>query len=165
MKHRSITTLTTILFMAVLACQSAFAQPQRPQEDWKEKMQSVKIAFLTTEIGLTPAEAQNFWPIYNSVSEELDKAMRSTFSSYMELEKALNENKSDKEISKCLERYLAALASQDEIRRESVEKYKKILSDTKVAKIFVAEEKFRRQHIRNLQQHAPKPPQQGQANR
>lgn len=141
------------------------AQPNPQQEDWKEKMQSVKIAFLTTEIGLTPAEAQNFWPIYNSVSEELDKAMRSTFTTYMELEKALNENKSDKEVSKCLERYLDALSSQDEIRSESVAKYRKILPDTKVAKIFVAEEKFRRQQIRRMQQHAgPKPP-QGQANR
>ena len=105
----------------------------------------------------------NFWPIYNSVSEELDKAMRSTFSSYMELEKAINENKSDKEVSRCLERYLDALSSQDEIRSDSVEKYRKILPDRKVAKIFVAEEKFRRQHIRMLQ-HGHRPP-QGQANK
>ena len=133
-------------------------QVYRPQGNWKEKMESVKSAFLTNEIGLTPTEAQSFWPIYNSVSEELDKAMYSTFSSYMELEKAINENKSDKEVSKCLERYLDALESQNEIRSESVEKYKKILSERKVAKIFVAEEKFRRQHIRMLQ-HGPGRPQ------
>lgn len=141
------------------------AQPNQQKEDWKEKLQSVKIAFLTAEIGLTPTEAQNFWPIYNSVSEELDKAMRSTFHSYMELEKALNENKSDKEVSKCLERYLDALSSQDEIRSDSVEKYRKILPDTKIAKIFVAEEKFRRQQIRRMQQHAGQKPPHGQANR
>lgn len=161
MKHRLLITIAAVL----LAALHVNAQPNQNQEDWKEKMQSVKIAFLTTEIGLTPTEAQNFWPIYNSVSEELDKAMRSTFHSYMELEKALNENKSDKEVSKCLERYLDALSSQDEIRTESVAKYRKILPDTKVAKIFVAEEKFRRQQIRRMQQHGgPKPP-QGQANR
>ena len=150
MKNRLFSTIAAIFVMASFAGGNAYAQPG-PQEDWKEKMQSVKIAFLTTEIGLTPTEAQNFWPIYNSVSEELDKAMRSTFSSYMELEKAINENKSDKEISKCLERYLDAMGSQDEIRKESVIKYRKILPDSKVAKIFVAEEKFRRQNIRMLQ--------------
>ena len=89
MKNRLFSTIAAIFVMASFAGGNAFAQPG-PQEDWKEKMQSVKIAFLTTEIGLTPTEAQNFWPIYNSVSEELDKAMRSTFSSYMELEKAIN---------------------------------------------------------------------------
>lgn len=161
MKHRLIITIAALLMAAL----HVNAQPNQKQEDWKEKMQSVKIAFLTTEIGLTPTEAQNFWPIYNSVSEELDKAMRSTFHSYMELEKALNENKSDKEVSKCLERYLDALSSQDEIRSDSVAKYRKILPDTKVAKIFVAEEKFRRQQIRRMQQHAGQKPPQGQANR
>ena len=62
-----------------------------------EKIQTVKIAFLTNEIGLTPTEAQSFWPIYNAVSEELDKAMYSAAASYMELEKAIKENKSEKE--------------------------------------------------------------------
>ena len=162
MKRNIITSLISFLAAFCMTCISADAQP-RPQENWKEKIQSVKIAFLTTEIGLTPTEAQDFWPIYNSVSEELDKAMRSTFSSYMELEKAINENKSDKEVSRCLERYLDALSSQDEIRSDSVEKYRKILPDRKVAKIFVAEEKFRRQHIRMLQ-HGHRPP-QDQANK
>ena len=153
MKSKVYTALASLVAIFWLASLSADAQPN-PQENWKEKMESVKIAFLTSEIGLTPTEAQNFWPIYNAVSEEIDKAMYSTFSSYMELEKAINENKSDKEVSKCLERYLDALNSQDEIRSESVDKYKKILPERKVAKIFVAEEKFRRQHIRMLQ-HGP----------
>ena len=161
MKHRLIITIAVLLMAAL----NLNAQPNQQKEDWKEKLQSVKIAVLTAEIGLTPTEAQNFWPIYNSVSEELDKAMRSTFHSYMELEKALNENKSDKEVSKCLERYLDALSSQDEIRSDSVEKYRKILPDTKIAKIFVAEEKFRRQQIRRMQQHAGQKPPHGQANR
>ena len=125
---------------------------KRDNEDWKQRMQSEKIAFLTMEIGLTPEEAQNFWPIYNQISESLDKAMFETFNSYMELEKALNDNKSDKEISKCLEKYLTALGKQDEIRENSVSQYKKILSERKLAKIFVAEEKFRRQHIRRLRE-------------
>ncbi len=153
MKSRSYIAIVSLLAILWSLSPSADAQPN-PQENWKERMESVKIAFLTSEIGLTPSEAQNFWPIYNSVSEELDKAMYSTFSSYMELEKAINENKSDKEVSKCLERYLDAMNSQNEIREESVDKYKKILSERKVAKIFVAEEKFRRQHIRMLQ-HGP----------
>jgi hypothetical protein len=162
MKTRYLSILTSAIIFIWCAGLQADAQPM-PQGNWKEKMESVKIAFLTNEIGLTPTEAQSFWPIYNSVSEELDKAMHSTFSSYMELEKAINENKSDKEVSKCLERYLDALESQNEIRNESVEKYKKILSERKVAKVFVAEEKFRRQHIRMLQ-HGPGRP-QNQANR
>lgn len=156
MKHRTLSAIASVIALFLTTAYTADAQ-MNPQEGWKERMQTVKIAFLTNEIGLTPTEAQSFWPIYNAVNEELDKAVYSTFSSYMELEKALNENKSEKEISKCLDRYLEALGSQDEIRRESVEKYKKILPETKVAKIFVAEEKFRRQNIRTLQRTPVRP--------
>lgn len=158
MKRNIVTSLISLVAVFCLAGLSADAQP-RPQENWMEKIQTVKIAFLTNEIGLTPTEAQSFWPIYNAVSEELDKAMYSAAASYMELEKAIKENKSEKEINKCLDRYLEAMSSQDEIRNESVAKYRKILPDTKVAKVFIAEEKFRRQHIRTLQR-TPVRPQQ-----
>ena len=150
MKNKLTTIIITILTM-VLTGIAADAQPNPNRNDWKERMQSGKIAFLTMEIGLTPEEAQNFWPIYNSVNKELDEATYNTVASYMELEKALNDKKSDKEVSKYLNKYLEAMGSQNRIRTESVEKYKKILPDSKVAKIFVAEEKFRRQHIRMLQ--------------
>ena len=149
MKNRFLTILLSVSVIFLASSIKVSAQ-FNDKGDWKERMQSEKIAFLTMEIGLTPDEAQKFWPIYNMVSEELDKAMHETFASYMELEKALNENKADKEISKCLERYMTALEKQNEIRNDSVEKYRKILTDKKVAKIFVAEEKFRRQHIRRL---------------
>lgn len=146
-KH-SITTIVTVLLLATCST-SVFAQPKK-NPDWKEKMQSEKIAFLSMEIGLTPEEAQQFWPIYNGVSEQMDKAMHEVFRTYMELEKAMNEDRPEKEISKLLESYLDALESQNDIRDDSVEKYRKIMSDKKIAKIFVAEEKFRRQHIRRL---------------
>ena len=74
MKHRFFSTLISVLALFLYAGVSADAQPN-PSGDWKEKMQSSKIAFLTMEIGLTPAEAQNFWPIYNTINDETDKAM------------------------------------------------------------------------------------------
>lgn len=157
MKHTHfITVLTTVALFLCISI-SMHAQPNNWGNGWKERMESEKIAFLTTEIGLTPDEAQKFWPIYNQVSEQLDKAMLETFTSYMELEKALDAKKSEKEIGKLLEKYLDALDSQDKIRSNSVNEYKKIMTDTKVAKIFVAEEKFRRQNIRRLHHNPARP--------
>ena len=62
----------------VLGAVDAFANNEA-KEDWKEKIQSEKIAFLTLEIGLTPQEAQVFWPVYNEINEEKDKAMYEAF--------------------------------------------------------------------------------------
>lgn len=119
-------------------------------EDWKEKMMSEKIAFLTTELGLTPEEAQAFWPVYNQVEKEKDNAMMEVIKAYKELRKATDEGKSSKEIPTLLEKYISAQKKSREIENGVAEKYKAVLPVEKVAKLYVAEEKFRRHHIRNM---------------
>ena len=118
--------------------------------DWKQKLMSEKVAFLTVEMGITPEEAQVFWPIYNEVSKKNDEAMQKVFSSYKALEQALNEGKGSKDIQKLLDAYLDALEDQKEVNSDAADKYKSVLPVEKVAKLYIGEEKFRRQHIRNL---------------
>lgn len=135
----------------LLAGMNAFAAMQHNHhEDWKQKMQSEKIAFLTSEIGLTPEEAQNFWPVYNEVNKEKDEAMKEVFKAYSEMESAIKEGKSEKEINNLLDKYLDSKKAQKEVDTKAAEKYRKVLKGDKVARIFVAEENFRRHHIRNL---------------
>ena len=102
------------------------------------------------EIGLTPQEAQVFWPVYNEVNEKRDQAMHEVIGSYWELSKAIDAGKPEKEIKTLLDRYLAAQEKQREIDNDAADKYKKVLSTEKVAKLYIGEEKFRRQHIRKL---------------
>lgn len=52
---------------------NAFAQ--RPQID-PEKLQSARIAFITTRLNLKPDQAEKFWPIYNQYNDEREKTMR-----------------------------------------------------------------------------------------
>ena len=51
---------------------------------------SEKIAFLTTAIGLTPGEAQAFWPVYNQMWEERGKAQFNVMKAYKALEAAVD---------------------------------------------------------------------------
>ena len=118
--------------------------------EWKEKMMSERVAFLTMEMNLTPEEAQVFWPIYNQIHTEKDKAMHDVFSAYKALEDAVKAGKPEKEISKLLDAYLAAKEKQSEIEKAADEKFRKVLPTEKVARLYLGEEKFRRQHIRKL---------------
>ena len=118
--------------------------------EWKEKMMSERVAFLTMEMNLTPEEAQVFWPIYNQIHTEKDKAMHDVFSAYKALEDAVKAGKPEKEISKLLDAYLAAKEKQSEIEKAADEKFRKVLPIEKVARLYLGEEKFRRQHIRKL---------------
>lgn len=125
--------------------------------DWKEKIMTEKIAFFTTEINLTPEEAQEFWPVYNAYCKEEDEAHRKVMKTFKELNEAISSEKSSKEISACLNRYLKAREDKRELSNEAAERFKKVLPDEKVARLYVAEEKFRRNQIHRLHHnHGPK---------
>ena len=137
------------LFLSSLMLTSAHAA-NNSQGDWKQRIMSEKIAFLTMEMGITPAEAQAFWPVYNQVDKERDEAMLKVFQSFKALEDAVSAGKSEKEVSKLLDTYLDALEQQGKIETQASEKYEKVLSVEKLAKLYVGEEKFRRQQVRRL---------------
>ena len=142
--------ITTILVaLAAMACLS-FTSHASWGDDWKEKLMAEKIAFLTLEVGLTPEEAQVFWPVYNQVEKEKDEAMFNVIRTYKEMSKALEEKKNEKEVSVLLDKYLEAQKKLNEIENGVAEKYKAVLPVDKVVKLYVAEEKFRRQQIRKL---------------
>lgn len=135
----------------VFGAVNAFANNEA-KEDWKEKLQAEKIAFLTMEIGLTPQEAQVFWPVYNEINEEKDQAMYEAIKYYWEMSKAIEAGKPEKEIKTLLDKYLEAQEKQRKIDNDAADKYKKVLPTAKVAKLYIGEEKFRRLNIRKLRE-------------
>ena len=146
---KKIIYIVTASVLILTSAISAFAE-ERFQNNWKEKIMSEKIAFLTMEMGITPDEAQIFWPVYNQVDKERDEAIRSVFRSYKAVEDAVAAGKGEKELNKLLDEYLAALKAQGEVEQKAYKEYAKVLPAEKLAKLYVAEEKFRRQHIRKL---------------
>ena len=111
---------------------------------------SERVAFLTLEMNLTPEEAQVFWPVYNQINGEKDEAIHNVFKAYRALEEAIKTEKSEKEISRLLDAYLSAKVAQSEFEKKADEQFRKVLPVSKVAKLYLGEEKFRRQHIRKL---------------
>ena len=47
---------------------------QPPVEDDANRVEVVKMAYITRELNLTPQEAQNFWPVYNNYENEIKQA-------------------------------------------------------------------------------------------
>lgn len=64
-----------LLILAYLLCFAYYlcdAQTQAQSKD--ERLQSLKIAYITKELNLTAEEAKQFWPVYNKYFEEVKKA-------------------------------------------------------------------------------------------
>lgn len=147
MKSRTILTITILTLMTVFM--SANAQ-NKSKKDWQDRWKAEKIAYLTDAIDLTSAEAEKFWPVYNKCECEKNQCFKMSMEAYKELNDAVENGKSDSEVRALLDKYIEAQECGKNIDRKYLEKYRKILSDKKVAKLFLAEESFRRQQIHRL---------------
>ena len=151
---RNFRIIAAALAAFALLSISSYAQPKG---NWKERMMSEKIAFITIQLSLTPEEAQVFWPVYNQVEKEKDEAMFNVIKTYKEMNKAIEEKKSEKEVAALLDKYLEAQKKMNEVENGIAAKYKAVLPVEKVAKLYIADEKFRRQQIRKLHDGEGKP--------
>ena len=118
---------------------------------WMEKMKAARVAFLTTELDLSSEEAQSFWPVYNQAQQEKDAAYRETRTAYRALTEAIKAGKPDKEVASLLQAYLKASKVPAALDAEYSVEFLKVLPATKVAKLYISEEKFRKMQFQNMQ--------------
>jgi len=63
--------LALIAIMAIAIVSTTFAQDGERGKSGKERIESLRIAFLTEKLELTPEESQNFWPIYREMTSKI----------------------------------------------------------------------------------------------
>lgn len=70
--------IVAILLAGMFAVNAQAPQPPQGQGDKGEKIEALRIAFITQQLNLTPTEAQKFWPIYNQFNADM-KTLRQNF--------------------------------------------------------------------------------------
>ena len=145
----------SVLCALVVLSLGAFAQgPQGPRRGadngWRERVRAEKVAFLTEEIDLTESEAQVFWPIYNEIQKSERDSFEAVKKAYDAMAKGVEEKKSSKEMEKLVKAYIDAKEKNEGIETKYLNKLLKVLPAEKVARYYVAEEKFRHQQIGRL---------------
>jgi hypothetical protein len=133
---------------------SIFAQKKRES---REKIRTLKIAYVTEKLNLTENEAQKFWPIYNTYNKE-EYTLRSYYS--FSLKKAIEKNETLDNVSEEDSKKLIALKlSTDmklyELEKDFVKKIKEIISYKKIIKLQIAEIEFGRNLMRKYKQKRP----------
>ncbi len=107
-----------ILFVLVGALTQVKAQ---------DRIQALKIAFITKRLQLTPDEAQRFWPIYNQYDKEMQQAEMQGGDAIPKEEALLN------------------------IRKKYLPSFQRVIGPEKTNTLFNAETEFRNILIRRLQ--------------
>ena len=119
-----------------------------------EQVQVERIAYFTEHIGLTPEEAQLFWPIYN----EMDKKRTALFDERAAIiHKFMNDQQSlsDKQIDEQLKRLTAIQQEESMLPVEYDAKFRKVLSARKVMSLYVAEMGFRNYLLQTMRNRRP----------
>ena len=142
----------SVLVMVALMAATALAQQQGRREggDWRERVRAEKVAFLTDQMDLTESEAQVFWPIYNELQQKQREGFEAVKKAYDAMDKGIKEGKTGKEMEKLVKEYIEAKEKNEGVETKYLNKLLKALPAEKVARYFLAEEKFRHQQIGRL---------------
>lgn len=138
---RIIIFILIIAGVAVQTTVQAQNNRERHKERW-EKFRTEKIAYLTTNLNLTPEEAQKFWPIYN----QMDKTRSEAQQRRRDLERRVRdagEKMSDEEIVKLTREYAGNMEKEGQLLTKYNEDFLKILPPKKVLKLYQVEREFR----------------------
>ncbi len=138
--------LLPTLCLLLITIISGFSQhPQCSKEDF-EKIEAAKIAHITTAVGLTPSQAEDFWPLYNEYSKKR-RELKHERKELMRKSESLTEDNL----------ILTTITRIDELRMMELnldQAYRKkfliILSPTQVMNLYRAEKEFYRMIMRKI---------------
>jgi hypothetical protein len=141
-----------IIGLFIAGSMPVMAQDEKESEEVKkfkhraeqfEKMRSMKIAFISEELALTPEEAEKFWPVYNEMESKREAIthdlMREFFKPGERPEEISNEQAEELMQSRFKQEQMLL-----NLKMEYHKEYLKILSPARVLKLYESENKFRR---------------------
>ncbi len=137
---------TGLLLLLALFCLNLSAQDrtQDRKEDRREKLEAARIAFITTELSLTPEEAQKFWPLFNQREAEM-RALRHQLKTCIK-DKA--ESLSDTEAEKSIEAYFSLRQQELDLEKKYDILFREVLPARKVSQLYSAERRFKGEVLR-----------------
>lgn len=110
----------------------------------REKIEALRVAFITKELNLSSEESQKFWPLYNEYQDKLKAARH-------ELKAHRAEFGSDKEAQEFLDAELLYRQRELSFYKQYYDKFKQVLPLKKVAELRHAEEEFKKELLKQLQ--------------
>jgi len=148
--------MKTILLFAI----SFFSFLSMNAQDGNDKIESMKIGFLTKRLQLTTEEAQKFWPVYNQYDAEKKQVRQSTIGAIKDMKD--DGDFTNAEAEQAITKYIEFKAKDLDLTKKYVIEFRKILPATKIAKLVTAEEHFKKMLMKQAQQGGPKSNGQGQ---
>ncbi len=139
MKHLSMLTL----FLSL----SFFLNAQDRGMKKMEKLESMKIAFISEKVDFTPKEAQLFWPIYNNYSDEL-KALRKS----LDINKGHSKDMTDSDAKKLISSKIVMEKEKTKILEKFIADLEGVISPQKTLRLLHIEQEFKSKMLKKVRE-------------
>jgi Skp family chaperone for outer membrane proteins len=138
-----------ILTIVLLLSTTAFLFGQRKFD--KDKIKSLKVAYITERLDLTSAEAQAFWPIYNAHEGQMDTFReKERVQIYGKLRDM--ESLSDKESEVLFKNLITLENEKHEANQKFLKDMQKVISAKKTFLLLKTEKGFKRRLLQQYRQ-------------
>lgn len=143
--------LLKILF-TLLIIVPAFAQdedlPTVQDTKVRDKIQAARVAYITDQLALTPAEAEKFWPIYREFAEK----RRDIRQQLRDVGNTPNQNKTKEQIDRDLvDRQFNMKQQELNLEKDYSGRLLKVISAQKLRTLPEAERRFRQMILEQIQ--------------
>ena len=115
----------------------------------RDRIKTLKVAFITERVGLTSEEAQQFWPIYNEHENTLEEIRRKERAE-LEVNIARAQDLSNTDSERLLDRLLELQFEKQKVDQEFLSRLRTVIPAKKVLLLVKAEEDFKRQMIQEF---------------
>lgn len=117
----------------------------------RQRLDAYKIAFFTKRLNLTSQEAEKFWPVYNEFQDNKNKIQLDR----QELNRNFNQNElnmSEREMIEAGDKLVGLEVREAALAQEFHNKIKTVLLPVKVLRLYQAENQYRLQLLKELQE-------------
>lgn len=125
-----------LILLTISFCLSA--EITLAQNTKREKIESLKIAFITKKLDLSPEDSQIFWPVYNQYQKEIGDLIL--------LRRAARKDSDPDAIDEDLD----IEGKIVDVRKKYRKEFARVLSPEKINQFYQAEREFREELIKQL---------------
>lgn len=131
--------MKAVLFISIILIPS-LVFTQSSHDEKHEKIESIFIGHITSELDLSPEESRTFWPIYNAYRKASDEAKNKSRSYRYN-----DEITTDADAMQKLNDHLDADQTRLSLKRQLYKDLSDVISPLRILKLKSAEHQFRKQ--------------------
>ena len=136
---------TLLIYLLILGTVGSLSA-QRDGQGAQDRIQAFRIATFTEVLQLTPDEAAQFWPVYNQYNDKRE-ALKKQFKRAKQVQFM-----SDTEVEQEINNYFDKKQKELDLEKQLFQDLRNILPNRKLAKLPLAERRFRESLIKKIQE-------------